>query len=94
MSTTDPHHTLTITDASRVPGIGMELTKDGEPIRTAEDAVAFAESTGFAFLPRQPENGDGRWVCDVPWEAFLTLVSTGFLGVENGPFCAEAEWDG
>jgi hypothetical protein len=56
--------------------------------------VAFAESTGFAFLPRQPENGDGRWVCDVPWEAFLTLVSTGFLGVENGPFCAEAEWDG
>jgi hypothetical protein len=89
---TDPHTTIVLTNGSRVPGIGLDLAKDGEPILTAEGAVEFAEATGFAFLPRQPETDDGRWVCDVPWEAFLTLVSVGWLGVEVGPFSAETEW--
>jgi hypothetical protein len=75
-----------------VSDVLMLLTEDDEPIRTAERAVALAEASGFCILPRRPDNGDGMWLCDVAAEIHATLVECGWVGIENGPFSADAEW--
>jgi hypothetical protein len=79
------------TTTPKEPDIAWALWTDDGPITTAEEAVAFAESTGFAILPRQHE-GEGVWLCDTDATMAADLREAGWLGIENGPFSAEAEW--
>jgi hypothetical protein len=76
-----------------VTNIRMYLTVDDEPIFSSTLAVELAKSTGFCILPRKLDNGDGMWLCDIDPALHVTLVTTGWVGVENGPFAAEAELD-